>query len=444
MKKWIAIGTTLLALVGCTKTEAPAPTKDAPKAAEAAPAFKFDKGVDAANKRIRIGTLNDESGPAAAIGKPFAIGKRILAAQINAGGTKLLPEGWTIELIEKDHGYDPGKAQQSYNAIKDDILLIGTSFGTPATLPLRPFLEKDGIVAFPASLSSQIAENAYTPPVGPPYTFEAMRAMDWAVEQAGGAANVKAGIIYDQTDYGKDGLDGWKAAAAHHGVTLVADRAIKPGQKDFTAEVAALKEAGATHVLMTILPSSTGPVLGTAAQMQFAPIWIGQTPSWVDAFFAHPKLPPPVFATFYWVNGLPFWGEKLPGMDAFLAAYEKHGKDLGKPDFYTLMSYVQGLVEVEAARRAIEAGDITRAGYMKALRSIDNFDGGGIMQPINLTKVPYVTGRLTRILQPDFEAKTWKSIADYAEPKAAGAPAAPTEAAPPAEAAPAEAAPPGE
>ncbi|MCB9543449.1 MAG: ABC transporter substrate-binding protein [Myxococcales bacterium] len=405
---------------------APATTGQAPAPAEAAPAIKTDKGVDLTARKITIGSLDDESGPGAAIGKPFAIGKKILVAQVNAGGAGLLPDGWTLAQESRDHGYDPGKAQQAYSAIKDDILFIATSFGTPNTLPLRPFLEADGLVAFPASLSSQMAEHAHTPPIGAPYSYEVMRAVDHIVDTAGATpeakAAIKLGIVYDQTDYGKDGLAGLQKAAAFHGLTLAADRAIKPGQKDFTAEIGALQSAGATHVILTVLPSSTGPLLGTAAALGYAPAWYGNTPAWIDAFFAHPKLPPAVFAHYHWAGGLPYWGEQLPGMDKFIAAYEAHGKDLARPDFYILLSYVQGLVALEAARRAIEQGDITRAGYMKALRTIKDFDGGGLLQPVDLTRFPYVTGTRIRILKPDFDNKTWTPVADYAEPRAIGQP----------------------
>lgn len=415
-----------LAITGCgKKDEAPAATtgEAAPAtAAPAAPALATDKGVDLTARKITIGSLDDESGPGAAIGKPFAAGKKILVAQVNAGATGLLQDGWTLALESRDHGYDPGKAQQAYSAIKDDILFIATSFGTPNTLPLRPFLEADGLVAFPASLSSQMAEHAHTPPIGAPYSYEVMRAVDHIVDTTPDKATIKLGIVYDQTDYGKDGLAGLQKAAAFHGLTLAADRAIKPGQKDFTAEIGALQGAGATHVILTVLPSSSGPLLGTAAALGYAPAWYGNTPAWIDAFFAHPKLPPAVFANYHWAGGLPYWGEKLPGMDKFLAAYEAHGKELARPDFYILLSYVQGLVALEAARRAIDKGDITRAGYLAALKTIKDFDAGGLLQPVDLTRFPYVTGTRIRILKPDFDNKTWTLAADYAEPRAIGQP----------------------
>lgn len=381
------------------------------------PGLKTDKGVDAGKKVAKIGLLNDESGPAAAIGKPYAIGKRLLAAQINAGGSGLLPEGWTIELVEKDHQYNPQQSVQHYNAIKNDVLVIGHSFGTPNTLPLFEMLGRDKMLAFPASLSSAMAANANTPPAGPSYKVEAMRAVDWMVESAGGADKVKAAIVYQKDDYGKDGLEGLKAAAAHHKVEVVSEQTVAPGQKDVTAVITALKEAGATHVLLTTLPSGSGPILGTAAKLEYMPVWVGNTPAWIDAFFSPEVIPSQVFAKFHLVTGLTYWGEDVPGMKDFLAVWDKHKGDLGgKQDWYVLLSYTQGRAAVEGLKRAIESGDATRAGYMKAFQSIDKFDAGGLFQALDFSKVPYVTSTKTRILKPDFENKTWTEVAPYAEP----------------------------
>lgn len=374
-------------------------------------------GVDVAKKVVRIGALNDESGPAKQIGVAFANGKRLLVKAVETGAVKALPEGWRVEIVEKDHGYNPQQSVQLYNDIKDQVLFLTTSFGTPPTLPLLEDLKRDDMIAFPASLSSQMAANEHTPPLGPSYAVEAMRAMDWAVESAGGADKVKAGIIYQRDDYGEDGVNGWKKAAEHHKVKVVAEQTIKPTDQDFTAAVKALKDAGATHVLLTVLPTATPGILGTAAKMKYAPVWIGNTPAWVDVFFA--KLPPPLVANFHWVTGLAYWGEDLPGMKELLATWDAHGKaTMGSPDFYILASYVHGLVQLEALKRAIEANDITRAGYKKALHSIKEWNAGGLTQPVDLSNVPYVTSTRTRILKPAFENKTWTVVADYAEPKA--------------------------
>src|SRR5690242_18959782 len=117
---------------------------------------------------------------------------RVLVRQVNAGNSGLLPEGWKLEIVERDHAYYAQYSVQAYSDIHDQVLFLGTSFCTPNTLPLRDKLAADGMVAFPASLSSEMARNPYTPPIGASYKLEAMRAMDFAVEHAGGADKVKA------------------------------------------------------------------------------------------------------------------------------------------------------------------------------------------------------------------------------------------------------------
>ena len=407
----------LWALPSCSKDES-ANTNDKTGAEGAAktPTIASDVGVDVDNKVLRIGALNDESGPAAVIGKAYAAGKRVLAAQVNAGGSGILPDGWTIELVERDHGYNPQKAVQAYNAIKKQVLFIGTSFGTPNTLPLRTMLERDTVLAFPASLSSAMAEHPHTPPTGPSYRIEAMRGLDFAVEQAGGASKVKAGIVYQKDDYGKDGLEGLRAAAQSLGVEIVSETSTAPGQKDYTAVVTALKDAGATHVLLTILASATGPILGTAAQLGYSPMWLGNTSAWIDHFYDPNVIPSDVFGNYYQLTGLTFWGEDIPGMKDFLAAYEAHGKAIHPPDTYLLGSYVQGRIAVEAFRRALDQKDVTRANFMNALQSISGFTAGDLLQPIDLTTEPYVTSLKSRVLKPDFDNRSWTVAADYAAP----------------------------
>jgi ABC-type branched-subunit amino acid transport system substrate-binding protein len=422
MKKMLTavLALALVSAVGCEKKEDTKQDKKTTTAAQEE-GLKTDKGVDADKKVIKIGTLNDESGRAVLIGKPYAAGKRILAEQVNAGGSGILPEGWTVELVERDHGYNPQKSVQAYEDIKNDVLMIATSFGTPPTLPLVPKLQQDKMVAMPASLSSKMAESEFTPPIGAAYYFEAMRALDWAIEDAGGKDKVKAGIIYQNDDYGQDGIHGWEQAAKKLEVELVAQQSVKPGQSDVTAAVKALQDAGANYVMLTVLPSSTGPILGTAAQLKYMPKWIGNTPAWADLFYQHEKLPKELFANFYVASGLPFWGEESEGMKQFLAAYEKYGKDDPK-DWYILLSYAQGLAALDVAKRAIEAGDITREGYLKQLHTVTDFTASGMLPAIDWSKAPYIVSTKTRVLKPDFENKSFTVVADYAAPKSYEAP----------------------
>lgn len=411
----------LLFATGCKK-ETPAPKKRAAaRGAKRAPAPRpaGAPGVDAAKKVITIGALNDESGPAAAIGKHYADGKRL--AFLVANETKALPKGWTVKLIEKDHHYQPASSVKLYKEIKDKVLFVATSFGTPNTLPLRDMLKQDNMVAFPASLSSEMAKNAHTPPASAGYNIEAMRAMEFAIKKYKSAKRVKAAIIYQDDDYGLDALAGWEAAAKHYKVKLVYKKGFKPGAKDYAAALKAIKRKRANVTLLAVLPSATPAILVTASKLRVRKsIWIGNTPAWVDAFFFVFKGPKAaVLKKFYWANSLPFWGEKVKGMDAFIKAFNKHKAKLKtkRPDFYTLISYIQGQIQIEALRRALAKGPLTRKSFLAALHSMKSWNAGGMIKPINLSKVPYVTTTQARVLQPVVKKATWKVVAPYATPK---------------------------
>lgn len=374
-------------------------------------------GVDVEEQVLTIGALNDESGPAAAIGVPYAVGKRVLVEQANAGELDVMPEGWTVELVERDHGYNPSESVSAFAEISEEVLFLAHSFGTPNTLPLVPDLEEENIVAYPASLSSAMAENEHTPPIGSPYRVEAHQALDWAVEDAGGAENVRMGIVFQEDDYGQDGLEGLREAAEHHEVEIVSEAGVAPAETEFTAPVTELEGADANYVLLATLPSATGPILGTAASLGYTPTWLGNTPAWIDAFFDPETLPAQVYANFRWVTGLTLWGEDVPGMSGFLDAYEEFGADAHHPDFYILASYGQGVLGLEAFSRALENGDVTREGYLEALGSIDDFEGNGLFpEPVDLTTFPYVTATDTRVLAPGEDLTEWEVLRDYSTP----------------------------
>ena len=380
------------------------------------PDIATDFGVDLEEQVVTIGALNDESGPVAQIGVRFAVGKRMLVEQVNAGDIDILPEGWTVELVERDHGYNPQESVQAFQEIADDILYVATSLGTPPTMPLIEDATSREITIFPVSLESSLAENQYTPPLGSPYKVESHQAVDWALEEAGD--DLAFAVIYQGDDYGQDGLDGARDAAEYHDIDIVTEVEIAPGESDVTGPVTQVAEAGATHVLLATVPSATGPILGTAAQLDYFPTWLGNSPSWIDDFFDEEVLPAATYQNFRWVSGLTLWGDEVPGMEDFYAAYEEYGADKQEPDSYLVVSYAHGLLGLEAFARALEAGDVTRSGYHEALRTIEGYDAGGLFpEAMDLGEVPYVTSTDTRVLAPGETLEDWETIRDFSTPE---------------------------
>ncbi len=361
-----------------------------------APALLADHGVDVAAKRIRVGALNDESGPAKAIGQPLAVGKRVLVARVNGGGTGWLPDGWTVELIERDHGYSPEEARRALAEIEDEVLFVATSLGTEQTLALNDRLAAADLVAFPASLATALHGNALTPPLGASYEAEARRAVDFHVVEADGRAT-RIAVVHRPDAFGSDVVRGVTEATRSYGL---GEPLVLPsrGPEDAPAIAARLTGEDVTHVVLGTLPPLTLALLRDAVARGSAIVWVGTSPAWSDAFARLPEATE-LLARYHQTSSLPWWGEELPGMDEFEAAFAAHGGG-ASPDAYVLAAYATGIVQLEAAREAIEAGDVTRAGYRRALGRMHEVDAGGMLIGFDLSRLPGPVTDRVRILKP--------------------------------------------
>ncbi|MEN0062624.1 MAG: ABC transporter substrate-binding protein [Myxococcota bacterium] len=361
-----------------------------------APPLAVDHGVDVAKKRIRIGALNDESGPAKAIGHPFAVGKRVLVAAVNAGGTGVLPDGWTVELVERDHGYVPKEAQRALQTLRDDVLFVSTSFGTDHTLALQEGLSAANLMAFPASLSTALQGHALTPPLGASYEAEARRAVDYLIDDADGRP-VRIAVIHQDDAYGRDVAKGAARGAQDYALSVTLALPIAgPGDPEALSDQ--LSKSSITHVVLGTLPPLTLGLLEAAVSRSSEIAWVGTTPAWSDAFEARPDAKE-LLARYAQASSLPFWGEEVPGMTEFEKAFATHAPG-ETPDGYVLMAYVQGMVQLEAVREAIEAGDVTRQGYRKALGGLHHVDAHGMLGALDLSRLPGAVTERVRILKP--------------------------------------------
>jgi ABC-type branched-subunit amino acid transport system substrate-binding protein len=342
-------------------------------------AIKTGPGVDAAAKTIRVGDLNALSGPAAALGKPVAAGHQAYFDALNARGGI---DGWRIELAVEDTGYQPQQHVQAFNELKGDIAILN-SFGSPTTKAIQPQFQREKLVTVPASFDSVWGTDPTVAPVGTPYSIDIANALDYVTE--GGAKKLNVGIIYQNDEYGADGLRGFQAAREALGFTDAGHQPYKPGDSDFTAQVQKLKASGADAVVVTALPSATGPIVGTAATLGFTPQWILQGPSYVEQLITADGTPgakpTPVAAA---LNGAivtsfsaPWGDDDAPGMEQLVADQKQYAPDQ-PPSIYFALAYSQGRVVEQILRKAIQSGDLTREGILTAKEHLGEVDLGGI------------------------------------------------------------------
>jgi ABC-type branched-subunit amino acid transport system substrate-binding protein len=346
-------------------------------------------GVGVASKTIAIGDINALSGPAAPLGKAVAAGHRAYFEALNARGGI---DGWKVKLITRDSGYQPQQHVQLFNQVQGSVAILN-SFGSPTTKAIQAQVDQQKLVTIPASFDSAWGADSVMAPVGAPYSVDIANALDYYTR--GGAKKPKIGIVYQNDEYGADGLRGFKAAKAALGFQDAGEQAFNVGDTSFTAQVQKLKAAGAEAVVVTALPSATGPIVGTAATLGFHPQWILQGPSYLEQLITKdgnldsPATPvaPALKGALVTSFAAPWGADKTSGMKQLVADHHRYSAKL-PPSVYFTLAYAQGRVEAAILRKAIESGNLTRQGILKAKESLGTVDLGGIAPNVNYTARP--------------------------------------------------------
>ena len=188
-------------------------------------------GVDVATKTITVGDIGALTGPAAPLGAEVAAGHEAYFKALNARGGI---DGWKVKLVVKDSGYQPQQHVQLYNQLQSSVALLN-SFGSPTTKAIQPQVDQQKLVTFPGSFDSAWGADSVMAPVGAPYSVDIANVLDYYTH--GGAKKPKVGIIYQNDEYGADGLRGFKAAKSGLGFKDAGEQTFNVGDTSFTAQV---------------------------------------------------------------------------------------------------------------------------------------------------------------------------------------------------------------
>lgn len=331
-------------------------------------------GVDVNAKTITLGILSPYSGPVAEpVGDPLARGVETFFKHINDNGGV---DGFKVLFKEEDTKYDPQTEVQLYNQIHNQILMVADSLGTQTTFAIKDLAAADHMLISAATLSSELAREKYIVLVGTPYRLQVENAFDYVVNKLN-IKNPATGIIYQNDDYGQDGLTGYKEAIAAYHLNDVGQAAYGANDTDFTAEVSQMKAAGAKYVFLTSLPTVTAGIIGTAAKLGYNPQWILQSPAFALGLLAVPALVPLMNKAWLVAQGAAWGDTSVAGMAQMLQDVAKYAPDQ-KPDGYFEFGYAESYVTYAILKKALDNKNITRDGLFSAFESLKNVNLGGL------------------------------------------------------------------
>jgi ABC-type branched-subunit amino acid transport system substrate-binding protein len=345
-------------------------------------------GIDPKTKTISLGVLSPLSGQVAAIGKPLTAGQETYFRAVNAAGGI---DGWKVELVKRDTKYDPQTEVQEFNRIAGNVAFIAQSLGSPTTKAIQPLADEQKMLIGAATQDSAFVTDPVMAVIGTPYAIDIANGLHYIVTQK--AKNPKIGIIYQDDEYGQDGLRGYTTGLKTYHFNSVARATYKVGDTDLTAQVQKMRAAGARYVFVVGVPDAGARIVGTAASQGYTPTWVFQGPAWSEYLMSADGTPAgkptPVanaLASNVWVLGYESqWGDtSAPGMASFLADTKKFAP-AQIPDYYYMYGYSMARMETAVLRKAIAAGDLTRQGILNAKLHLGSVDMGGLMPPIDYT-----------------------------------------------------------
>ena len=238
------------------------------------------------NDTITIGTIQDLSGPAAALSKPALEGMQLRVDEANEQGGI---NGRKLVLKAEDSGYDPKRAVLAAQKLvsQDKIFAMVGHLGTAPNIATFPVLfKKDVISFFPLSAGRQMYEplNRLTYAFIAPY-YDQMRIATPRLVQEKGASKVC--VVYQDDDFGQEVLKGAQDGLKDVGMTLAEQTSFKRGATDFSSQVAKMKAADCDLVVLGTIVRETIGVMAEARKSGFNPTFLASAAAYINAV---PKL----------------------------------------------------------------------------------------------------------------------------------------------------------
>lgn len=263
----------VMLLAACGGGNDSAPNSEAGESAEVSKAANSNtQGVS--DSEVVLGSHTDLSGPVAIWGVGSINGARMRFEEANeAGGV----HGRQIRFVVEDTSYQIPRAIQAANKLinRDKVFAMVLNLGTPMNNAVLTQQLKAGIPnMFPLTGARTMVEPYHDLKFAQRgiYYDEIRAGVKYFLEEGGKESPC---VIYQDTDYGQEILEGAQDQLEDMGRELVGVSAHRPTESEFTASIIRLRNAGCDVVFMGTIHRDTILILETARKMSFDVTFVG-------------------------------------------------------------------------------------------------------------------------------------------------------------------------
>jgi len=336
-------------------------------AALMAPAMAADSVRGVTDNEILIGTYTDLSGVTAMWGVNNSNAWRMVFEEANAAGGI---NGRKIRYIVEDNQYQIPRSVQAANKLinRDGVFVMVANGGTPmnnATMPEQ--LAKGVPNVFPLTSARSMYEPLNHLKFGLASSYyDQMRAGVKLFVEQHGKKTICA--MSEDTDFGRDVMDGARDELKALNVKLAAETLHKPTDTDFSASVARLHDANCDLILVGGIVRDTVQIISAVRKTGWNVDMLGQAASYDEAVA---EVPGGVTEGFYSMTPVLFvaGSSETPAVTKFAEAYKKEfGKE---PNFAAQIGYTGAQLVVQALKNA--GKDLTVDSFVFGMESIKDW-----------------------------------------------------------------------
>jgi branched-chain amino acid transport system substrate-binding protein len=321
------------------------------------------RGVTATE--VVFGMPTDLSGPAATYGVSSSNGVKMRFDEINEQGGV---NGRKLKVIIEDQAYQVPKAVQACNKLinRDKVFAFVAPLGTP----MNNACFKDQFAAgVPNLFPLSAARSMYEPFErlkfygAASYVDQVRSGIEYFVKTKGKKAVC---VMYQDTDFGKEILEGAKEQTEKLGIKIVETTSHKPTDQDFTAPITKLREAKCQLIALgTIVRDSIVPYTAARKAGWNDVIFLGAASSY-DSFVGAAQGMDGFYAM--GLTEMPYVDSPVPTVKKFVEDYKK--KFNVDPNIGAVYGYVAADLAVQGLKNA--GKDLTLDSFIKGMEAIKN------------------------------------------------------------------------
>lgn len=361
---------------------------------------------------LKLGGIYPLSGPASAYG---AIPKGIKAYFDYVNEEKGGIDGRKVEFIVRDDGYQPPKAVEEARRLveQEQVFALFQTLGTPSTTATWDYANQRKVpqvfVATGASKWGTDDKHPWTIGWQPNYVSEARVYAQYLKQEK---PKAKVAVLFQNDDFGKDLLDGFKKAIEGSEIEIVQEESYEVTDPSVDAQMSDLARSDADVFLNVTTPKFGSQALAADAKMtDWNPLHI------LNNVAASPTVLQPVgfknvqgvvSSTYYKDPVDPQWED-----DAEMKLYKEKMKQYAPGADPSIAYHAFGWAVASSFHKTMEAAKCkTREGLRDSMRNLNDVEVPMLLPGVKMTTGPDDGFPIEAMQMMKFEGERWSLIGE--------------------------------